>query len=241
MMLSTLEMRRQGFSISWKWIIVRGDKLGPKLRRKAVGRGGRFGKYGEHKRLRRLRRGRVRDFLIGRRSSPSPPQPRSGRANLRSTGGSKLVFRQANPRDVPFIAKLSREVFSVYGPYDEIIPRWASFPHIITLVVEGKGQRRGFAMINPTLGGTVPRGELLAIAVSPEYQRRGVGGRLLRHMEGLARDLGVEELLIHTAAVNQVAHRFFGSSGFNQRGFVDCYYPMGQKAVEMSKRLPKGP
>lgn len=180
----------------------------------------------------------MRNFLIGRRSSPSPPQPRPGRANVRSTHGLKLVFRRANPRDVPFIAKLAGEVFSVYGPYDEIIPRWASFAHIITVIVEEKGQRRGFAMINPTLGGSVPSGELLAIAISPENRRRSIGGGLLRHMEGLARDLGVEELLIHTAAVNQVAHRFFGRNGFIQRGFVDCYYPMGQQAVEMSKRLP---
>lgn len=206
-----------------------------------MGRGGRFGKYGEHKRLQRLRKGRTSDFLIGRRTSPSPPQPRQWHAHRGSRLGLKLVFREANRRDVPFIAKLSGEVFSVYGPYEEIIPRWSSFPHIITVVVEEKGQRTGFAMINPTLGGGVSRGELLAIAISPECQRRGIGGRLLRHMEGLARDLGVEELLIHTAAVNQVAHRFFGRDGFIQRGFVDCYYPMGQQAVEMSKRLPMGP
>jgi ribosomal protein S18 acetylase RimI-like enzyme len=60
-------------------------------------------------------------------------------------------------------------------------------------------------------------------------------------MEDLARDLGVEELFIHTAAVNKAAHRFFGRDGFIQRGFVDRYYPMGQRAVEMSKGLPMGP
>jgi len=170
----------------------------------------------------------MRNFLIGRRSSPSPPQPRPGRANLRATHGLKL-------------AEISGQVFSVYGPYDEIIPRWTSLPPIITVVVEEKGQRRGFAMINAALEGSVPRGELLAIAISPQYQRRGIGGRLLRHMEGLARDLGIEELLIHTAPANQAAHRFFGRNGFIQRGFVDCYYPMGQQAVEMSKRLSMGP
>jgi ribosomal protein S18 acetylase RimI-like enzyme len=183
----------------------------------------------------------MRDILIGKRTSPSPPQLSPRRANLKSTHGLKLVFREANRRDVPFIAKLSGEVFSVYGPYDEIIPRWSSFPHIITMVVEEKGRRRGFAMINPALGGGVSRGELLAIAISPRCQRRGIGARLLRHMEDLARDLGVEELFIHTAAVNKAAHRFFGRDGFIQRGFVDRYYPMGQRAVEMSKGLPMGP
>jgi len=207
-----------------------------------VGRGGRFGKYGEHKRFERLRAGKKRDFPPGKRPNPLASHPYPWRAPKKSTRGLKLAFRKANPRDLPFIAELSEQVFSVYGPYDEIIARWASFPHIITVLVEEKGQTRGFAMINTMLGAqNLPKGELVAIAVAPESQGRGIGERLLRYMEGLARDLGIEEMLIHTAAINKAAHRFFAKNGFIQRGLVDCYYPMGQKALEMSKTLPMTP
>ena len=208
-----------------------------------MGRGGRFGKYGEHKRFERLRRGKIKDFIPGKKPNLKASRPyHQGRAPKKSTQGLKLTLRKANPRDLPFIVELSKQVFSAYGPYDEIIARWGSSPHIITVVVEEKGQPRGFAMINPMLGDqNEAKGELLGIAVSPQYQRRGIGKRLLRHMEDLARNLGIEEMVIHTAAINKAAHRFFAKSGFIQRALVDRYYPLGQKALEMSKSLSTTP
>jgi len=204
-----------------------------------VARGSRFGKYGEHKRFERLRRGKIKDFISGRKPNLKASRPyHQGRIPEKAIQGLKLALRKANPRDLPFIVELSEQVFSAYGPYHEIITRWASFPHIITVVVEEKGQSRGFAMINPILGARdEAKAELLAIAVSPQYQRRGIGKRLLGYMEDLARDFGIEEMGIHTAAINKAAHRFFAQNGFIQRGSVDRYYPLGQKALEMSKTL----
>ncbi len=60
-------------------------------------------------------------------------------------------------------------------------------------------------------------------------------------MENLARNFGIEEMDIHTAAINKAAHRFFAKNGFIKRGSVDRYYPLGQKALEMSKTLRMGP
>ncbi len=93
-------------------------------------------------------------------------------------------------------------------------------------------------MINPMLEArSFPKAELMAIAVAPEYRRRGIGGMLLRYMEGLARNLGIGEMVIHTATMNRVAHGFFSKNGFIPRGLVERYYPMGQEAMEMSKTL----
>jgi ribosomal protein S18 acetylase RimI-like enzyme len=203
-----------------------------------VGRGGRFGKYGEHKRFERLRGGKLRDFTTGARkrrdlrtSHPSP-----WRAPQQSTPALQLGFRGANPRDLPFIAHLSEQVFSIYGPYGEIIARWASFPHIITVVVEGGDRPIGFAMINPALGTQdLPKAELMAIAVAPQYQGRGIGRKLLEYVEELARGRGTQEMLLHTAAINKAAHRFFAKNGFIKKGSLESYYPMGQEAMEMAK------
>ena len=204
-----------------------------------MGQGGRFGKYGEHKRFERLRRGKIKDFISGRKPSLKASRPyHQGRILEKPSQGLKLTLRKADPRDLPFIVELSEQVFSAYGPYHEIITRWASFPHIITVVVQEKGKSRGFAMINPILNAqNETKGELLAIAVSPQYQRRGIGKRLLGYMEDLARTFGIEEMDIHTAVINEAAHRFFVKNGFIQRGSVDRYYPLGQKALEMSKTL----
>ena len=97
-------------------------------------------------------------------------------------------------------------------------------------------------MINLMLGAqNLAKGELVAIAISPQYQGRGIGKRLLRYMEGLSRGLGIEEILIHTAPINKAAHRLFAKNGFIKRGLVNCYYPMGQEALEMSKTLATNP
>ncbi len=208
-----------------------------------MARGGRFGKYGEHKRFERLRRGKIKDFTSGRKPDLKASCPyHQGRIHKKVTQGLKLTLRPANPPDLPFIVGLSEQVFSAYGPYDEIVTRWASLPHIISAIVEEEGQSRGFAMINPILGvRDEAEAELLAIAISPEYQRRGIGEKLLTHMEDLARNLGIEEMVIHTAAINKTAHRFFAKNGFIQRGTVNRYYPLGQKALEMSKTLSMNP
>jgi ribosomal protein S18 acetylase RimI-like enzyme len=218
------------------------EPIGLKGEKKTVGRGGRYGKYGEHKRFERLRRGKMRDFIPGRMPNSKASHPYQGHAFRKSAQGFTLSFRKATPHDLPFIAELSGQVFSAYGPYDEVIARWASSPHIISVVVEEKGQSRGFAMINPIhRAQNEAKGELLAIAVSPQYQRREIGKRLLGHMEDLARKSGIEEMVIHTATINKAAHRFFAKNGFIKRGLVDCYYPMGQKALEMSKTLSRIP
>lgn len=209
-----------------------------------MGRGGRFGKYGEQKRFERLRRAKKAGFIPGtkRRPGSRASHTSSWDAPERFVQGLKVAFRRADSRHLPFITQLSEQVFSPYGPYDEIVARWASFPHIITVVVEEKGLSRGFAMINPMLEArSFPKAELMAIAVVPEYQRRGIGKMLLRYMEGLARSLGIGELVLHTATMNSVAHKFFAKNGFIRRGLVACYYPMGQEAMEMSKTLIMSP
>jgi len=97
-------------------------------------------------------------------------------------------------------------------------------------------------MINPMLeAGSFPKAELMAIAVVPEYQRRGIGKMLLRYMEELARSLGIGEMVIHTATMNRVGQGFFEKNGFIPRGLAVCYYPLGQEAMEMSKTLTRSP
>jgi ribosomal protein S18 acetylase RimI-like enzyme len=205
-----------------------------------VGRGGRFGKYGEHKRFERLRTAKKAGFIPGTKSRSHPKTVHVSPSGIpkRFAGALKVAFRTADSRDLPFITRLSEQVFSPYGPYDEIVAHWASFPHITTVVVEEKSLSRGYAMINPMLeAGSFPKAELMAIAVLPEYQLRGIGKMLLRHMEELARRLGIGEMVIHTATMNRVAQGFFAKNGYIRRGLVDSYYPMGQEAMEMSKTL----
>lgn len=52
------------------------------------------------------------------------------------------------------------------------------------------------------------------IAVAPQARRQGIGRLLLSAARGLARDLGVDEILLDTWAANHEAHAFFAAEGF---------------------------
>ncbi len=53
------------------------------------------------------------------------------------------------------------------------------------------------------------------LIVLPEYQRQGLGRRLLGRAEALAREAGVGTLRVGVLAKNRAAHQFYGSVGFS--------------------------
>jgi len=140
-------------------------------------------------------------------------------------------IRLAIRDDCSFIRKLSGEVFSVFGDYSEIISRWFVNPDVITVIYVKNGHSVGFAMLY------VLSGEIVAIAVPPRHQRRGIGSALLNHIECLASQLGLRRISLHTAKENNVAHLFFQKAGFEVIGTQENYYPRGQPALIISKHI----
>jgi ribosomal protein S18 acetylase RimI-like enzyme len=150
-----------------------------------------------------------------------------------------FMFRLAQKKDLEFISKLSAQVFSRYGHYEEIVSAWFAQRAVITEVVMEKNDVLGFAMLaldrQKAFG---PRAaHLLAIAILPEYQRRGVGRALLEHMEEVARRYSAVEMNLWTAIDNESALSFFQKAGFEIERFENYYYPKGQAALAMSKKL----
>lgn len=142
-----------------------------------------------------------------------------------------IAIRPATRKDCPFICALSKEVFSPYGSYEEIIPRLFVNPDVLTMVSFEKMQSLGFAMLS------LLSGEILAIAVKPGYQGSGIGTALLNSIECVAIQLGMERLLLHTAMKNEVAGKFFQKASFTVIGKEKGYYPRGQEALIMAKEL----
>lgn len=148
-------------------------------------------------------------------------------------------FRLANEDDLNFISQLSARVFSKYGTYDEIVLGWLREPEIITLIIAVEADPLGFAMMTlERIKWFEPRrAHLLAIAVLPRRQRRGIGSALLAQMEDVAWRYGAEEMRLFTGVDNQQALTFFQNAGFQIVGSENYYYPRGQAALALSKRL----
>lgn len=150
-------------------------------------------------------------------------------------------FRLADENDLDFIRRLSVRVFSKYGAYDEIVLGWLLEAEVITVIIEAGAEPLGFAMVTLEREKWFEprRGLLLAIGVFPEQQRKGIGTALLAHMEEVARKYGIEEMFLSTAVDNQQALSFFQNAGFHIVGSEDRYYPRGQAALTLSKKLSR--
>ncbi|MEE9528065.1 MAG: N-acetyltransferase [Syntrophobacteria bacterium] len=148
-------------------------------------------------------------------------------------------FRLANENDLDFIRQLSARVFSKYGAYDETVLGWLLEPEVTTVIIAAGADPLGFAMVTLEREKWLEprRGHLLAIGVLPKHQRKGIGTALLEYMEEIARKYSVEEMLLWTAVDNQQALSFFRNAGFHIVGSEDRYYPRGQAALTLAKKL----
>jgi ribosomal protein S18 acetylase RimI-like enzyme len=154
--------------------------------------------------------------------------------------GSKVILRRASPADSLFIGKLSKKVFTIYGPYEEILSGWFKSEKGITTILACRDSIQvGFAMV----GEPCPRydlqdaSELLGIAVEPEEQGKGIGCMLLRAVDITSADLGIKWLLLHTSADNLNARRLYEKAGYRPLEIKRSFYPEGQDAVVMYKEV----
>jgi [ribosomal protein S18]-alanine N-acetyltransferase len=92
----------------------------------------------------------------------------------------------------------------------------------------------GFVIARPV----PPEAELESIGVSIEWQRRGIGKRLMEALTERLTEIGVEALHLEVRASNGTAIAFYRSLGFAQTGLRPRYYidPV-EDAVLMERRI----
>jgi ribosomal protein S18 acetylase RimI-like enzyme len=61
---------------------------------------------------------------------------------------------------------------------------------------------------------------------------------LLQAIEETAQEMHCEQLVLHTASDNYGALRLFEADGFRLKRSKSRFYPQGQDALEMMKKLP---
>src|SRR5262245_202099 len=138
------------------------------------------------------------------------------------------MIRRSDPLvgDPEWIRATAAEVYARLGDYGKIIPSWMSHPGVLTFVEaidEGGAEvRRGFILIGfYEPDDLVPArvvADLLAIAVAPDQQRRGVGRTLLEFAVDVAElahpGAPVREIRLTVAEDNAPALALFRSTGF---------------------------
>lgn len=164
-------------------------------------------------------------------SEPSPPRH----------GSASILVRRSRPHDQPYVAALAEKVFSIYGSYDRYLADWFETENVTTLIAELDGRPAGVAML-VAYPHRIKRAEavadLLAIAVEPAEQGKGVGTALLERVIEEAPRLPapwpIRELHLSVADGNARARRLFSSFGFRMTR-DEGIYPAGQRALHMIK------
>ena len=127
--------------------------------------------------------------------------------------------RPAWPADAPVLASLERRCFN--DPWTgESFREALDSPHSFGLVAECRGEFAGYLIGRAILGS----GEILNLAVAPEWRRRRVARQLLDSgLEELAAR-GVEEVFLEVRESNLGAQALYLGAGFRPVGQRAGYY-----------------
>ena len=156
------------------------------------------------------------------------------------------MIRRAEVQDYPWIIATGAEAYRDLGDYTRILPSWLEQPGVLAWIdQDGTGRGRGFAMLgfyseDPNSKQVVA--DLLALAVLPVFQKKGIGSGLLDHVievaERVAPSSHISQLRLTVAEDNTGAQRLYARTGFR---IVDgsATYDRGQRALRMARPLGK--
>ena len=109
-----------------------------------------------------------------------------------------------------------------------------------TWIAEQDGQMAGFAVVEWTRESEGIAAYIETLEVALASRKQGVGGELLRRVEGSAQGAGAMWIGLHVDADNAGAIRLYEGSGYSLEGRQENYYACGRAALVYSKRLGSG-
>lgn len=156
------------------------------------------------------------------------------------------MIRRAEVQDYPWIIATGAEAYRDLGDYTRILPSWLEQPGVLAWIdQDNTGRGRGFAMLgfySEDPSGKQVVADLLALAVLPIFQKKGIGSGLLDHVievaERVAPSSHISQLRLTVAEDNTGAQRLYARTGFR---IVDgsATYDRGQRALRMARPLGK--
>lgn len=151
----------------------------------------------------------------------------------------EIQFRFSASSDSPFIRDLSTRAFDPFGEYGDVVFKWHVSGKSITVIASYEESPLGFAMVSKPFSRYDQNNssELLAIAIETAWQGKGVGKLLIKKIEQAASEAGIMTVFLHTAVENRNARKLFSDTGYRIWQIKKNFYPRGQDACVMAKKL----
>jgi ribosomal-protein-alanine N-acetyltransferase len=151
-----------------------------------------------------------------------------------------MLIRLATRADAAAISAMSRDEIEQGLPWSWTESRVLGAIHNrdTNVAVMGEpGALRGFGI----MAYRDELAHLLLFSVRPEYRRRGVGSELLRWLEEVAVNAGVQRIVVECRRDNAGARNFYAETGYHELAISKGYYRGVEDAVQLEKWLAETP
>lgn len=137
-----------------------------------------------------------------------------------------LEIRDSDESDVEHVLPLLEQLWPD-AQLDDVALR-AAFKQALSselgrcLCATIRGKMVGFCTLNVrwSLWQQAPLGHVDELVVDQDYRGKGIGTRLLRRIEAVARQMGCHRIELDSAFHRQSAHAFYERLGYTKRAFV---------------------
>ncbi len=144
-------------------------------------------------------------------------------------------LRRALISDVPALFEVEHTSFDGDQLSARQLRHWVDAPNGILLLAHSGAAVLGFCLVFSRADS--PAARLYSIAISKAARGQGLGKKLLRRAEALAREQGSASMRLEVAASNHVAIGLYQKLGYHIFGHKPGYYEDGQDAIRMQKAL----
>lgn len=145
-----------------------------------------------------------------------------------------IVIEEATEKDLEAIIDIEKSSFPEYPYSIEVFKTLLKDYKKYFLVSKSKGRVIGYAC------GRIFRekiGEIVSIAVAPDFRRKGIGRKLMLELESRFKNDGIKFTRLEVSVKNSDAIKFYRSLGYEISKLTKSYYPNGSDALTMIKLL----
>lgn len=144
-----------------------------------------------------------------------------------------LKIREAKKEDLKEVFKVELKCFPDPYPMDLLKKLLSAYPETF-LVAELEGKIVGYVIAGIRW---LTVGHVLAIAVDPDYRKRGIGSALMKEVFRRFQKRGATLVRLEVRKSNIEAIKFYRALGFVERFEVPFYYADGESAITMERDL----
>ncbi len=148
-----------------------------------------------------------------------------------------VTIQRATVNDLETLYEIEKECFTTEAFTKEQIGYLLQNPNVVSLVAQMNGENVGFIIGLTYSGNRVRIGHICTIDVAVKHRRRGIGLKLLKELEKIFVEKGVETCYLEVRIDNVAALELYRKQGYIETGQLKGYYSMGIHGIRLEKKL----